>query len=1199
MSFVKKVWLDPIKLDASNINRIEQGLKNSYDNIEIIKEEVLSLQLSNAKLNTKVNTLFSTSPKILEDIASIQTILNSNSAILDTLKDTSHLLTKDPQLLTSEEIKQVQKNLGIDKFLHLTDIKLNGESIVSGSEVEIKLPIPDTKLDASSDNALSNRAIAQALQDLSKSIKYSDIIGTPTYKDIALNHNHNNLYALIDHLHSNYSLTNHDHDTKYSSISHDHNSIYSLYNHIHNNYAKALHTHSNYASIVHYHDNDYSKINHTHNTSDILNLHEYALATHTHDNRYSKINHIHQDYAPLAHSHIDINDYIKRIQNDILDIEDSIKNNDTFATKDYVQQNGGKIDSISVNGTTMAIENKNVNITIPTSLDQLTNTPGYIIAQEAKDYTDTAISNLINGSKETLDTLSELADAIENNADIIEVLDSAVANKAEKNHTHTESQITDLKNYALTTHKHTESDITNLKNYALSSHTHKESEIADLKDYALSGHTHLYTDISNLDAALANYSLTTHKHDNLYSALNHTHTESEITDLQNYALKSHTHSISDVSNLSTQLSSNLSTAKSYTDAEITEISATFNEALEDTNNAVTTNTNSISTLNTNLTALDSKVTSHNHDTLYSKLGHTHSYLPLSGGTLTDTVTMSGGDFLARYVGISDAGHETGTYDKIAILSNTTNGYIRYRTKAELKSDLGVPTDYAKKAEGVYLIDGTGNTTEGTWEGTNSRITSYYDGLTVIFKVGIAGISDGTTLNINNLGAKACYLRGTTKVTTHYAVGTMVIFTYNATTDAFYSSDYDANSSVTQTVRTTNGNFPLLLRGTSAGTTTTTTSTTFGTKMTANPSTGNISAASFTENGTLLSNKYAPKTHTHDYLPLSGGNLSGHVYLTGAQATSSTGNTSQLVFGTSDNNHLAITSNTGALVLNPSTTSTTGQMVLYTGTGTSKIPGNLTVGYTATAGTVTAGTFNVNASGIINLGGTSNSTGAKLKWGTVNSKNPYIGYATDQSDGTFVVSSLLGTTYASGLAIGGGSGNLLWKGNRVATANEIPTDYVKYTEDSTSTWAESNLTTILNKVYPIGAIYLSVNTTSPATLFGGTWTELSSGNALWVTSVSSGNAGQTIAAGLPNITGTWGSRWNQAIRGFHEATASGAFYIQTDTSMPGRITAEDGSANNSTHNGYPWFDASRSNAIYGNSTTVQPPAVRIYAWKRTA
>lgn len=80
---------------------------------------------------------------------------------------------------------------------------------------------------------------------------------------------------------------------------------------------------------------------------------------------------------------------------------------------------------------------------------------------------------------------------------------------------------------------------------------------------------------------------------------------------------------------------------------------------------------------------------------------------------------------------------------------------------------------------------------------------------------------------------------------------------------------------------------------------------------------------------------------------------------------------------------------------------------------------------------------MNTGSTITMSATTNANGANVKWGTVNSKNPYIGYASDQTDGTFVVGSLLGTNYASGLAIGGGSGNLLWKGTKVATTSDIP------------------------------------------------------------------------------------------------------------------------------------------------------------------
>ena len=101
------------------------------------------------------------------------------------------------------------------------------------------------------------------------------------------------------------------------------------------------------------------------------------------------------------------------------------------------------------------------------------------------------------------------------------------------------------------------------------------------------------------------------------------------------------------------------------------------------------------------------------------------------------------------------------------------------------------------------------------------------------------------------------------------------------------------------------------------------------------------------------------------------------------------------------------------------------------------------GKVTSSGTIDLGTVLTNDGGTINksktvkMDASANSDGANLKWGTVNSKNPYIGYASDQVDGTFVVGSLLGTNYASGLAIGGGSGNLLWKGTKVATINDIP------------------------------------------------------------------------------------------------------------------------------------------------------------------
>lgn len=48
---------------------------------------------------------------------------------------------------------------------------------------------------------------------------------------------------------------------------------------------------------------------------------------------------------------------------------------------------------------------------------------------ESKDYTDTAIGNLINSAPETLDTLGEIASAIKENEDVIKALNGAIATK--------------------------------------------------------------------------------------------------------------------------------------------------------------------------------------------------------------------------------------------------------------------------------------------------------------------------------------------------------------------------------------------------------------------------------------------------------------------------------------------------------------------------------------------------------------------------------------------------------------------------------------------------------------------------------------------------------------------------------------------------------------------------------------------------
>lgn len=163
--------------------------------------------------------------------------------------------------------------------------------------------------------------------------------------------------------------------------------------------------------------------------------------------------------------------------------------------------------------------------------------------------------------------------------------------------------------------------------------------------------------------------------------------------------------------------------------------------------------------------------------------------------------------------------------------------------------------------------------------------------------------------------------------------------------------------------------------------------------------------------------YAASNHTHDYLPLSGGTLTGNLvgkYITGTwlQTTATTNLGSAC-------SKIAVLDSSGWVYFR-----TPAEILSDIGAAASHSHSYLPL----SGGTLTGEL-------LINTGTTQSATKG-IKWSPINSKNPYIGYATDQVDGTFVLASLIGTNYASGLAIGGGSGNLLWKGTKVATVTDL-------------------------------------------------------------------------------------------------------------------------------------------------------------------
>lgn len=134
-------------------------------------------------------------------------------------------------------------------------------------------------------------------------------------------------------------------------------------------------------------------------------------------------------------------------------------------------------------------------------------------------------------------------------------------------------------------------------------------------------------------------------------------------------------------------------------------------------------------------------------------------------------------------------------------------------------------------------------------------------------------------------------------------------------------------------------------------------------------------------------------------------------------------------------------------------------------------------------------------------------------------------------------------------------------------------------------------------YPVGSIFQTVSSTSPAALFGGTWQEIAFNRVLM--GAGSGHAaGATVEAGLPNITGSFTTK----------STDVGGSPFSGDAnvlSAKGSLAFSEKSASYSGYTGHSGsqydiqFDASRSNPIYGRSYTVQPAAYYVHIWKRVA
>lgn len=123
------------------------------------------------------------------------------------------------------------------------------------------------------------------------------------------------------------------------------------------------------------------------------------------------------------------------------------------------------------------------------------------------------------------------------------------------------------------------------------------------------------------------------------------------------------------------------------------------------------------------------------------------------------------------------------------------------------------------------------------------------------------------------------------------------------------------------------------------------------------------------------------------------------------------------------------------------------------------------------------------------------------------------------------------------------------------------------------------------IYPVGSIYMSVNSANPSTLFGGTWTQLQD-TFLYATSTTA-DTGTTAPTGQGEATHTLTT--NEIPSHSHQITAIHP--------LNNSATASSSAHTTNWSNKYNTVSGT-ANTGGGQAHNNMPPYMKVYMWKRT-
>ena len=138
-------------------------------------------------------------------------------------------------------------------------------------------------------------------------------------------------------------------------------------------------------------------------------------------------------------------------------------------------------------------------------------------------------------------------------------------------------------------------------------------------------------------------------------------------------------------------------------------------------------------------------------------------------------------------------------------------------------------------------------------------------------------------------------------------------------------------------------------------------------------------------------------------------------------------------------------------------------------------------------------------------------------------------------------------------------------------------------------SNTSLTNQWKKIYPVGSIYISANSTSPANLFGGTWEQIKdrfllAAGDVYTAGSTGGEAQHTLTVSeMPSHNHTMPLRCNWS---------NGSDGVKQQWALDMSFETEDGVGTWPCEGG---SGATGSNMPHNN----MPPYLTVYMWKRTA